>query len=341
MLAALVLVVIVGTAAVSSAIDATQKSVNDFVGHDFTFTNKNMVVDKNVSFSFEQSVQGNGYFMTYKYAKMGNSEFKDYAHGSGSLDNEAVLTAYQATNQYHLWNADWNDYNVSCIQYKETTHATYAPTKIAIGTGYYAAYPLNYDSLIKEKTWLKNRLAGTSMQNEVEYAHKLDKDLSLFVKDFTNFTYDPLFKSNAVSQMKIKEDVVEGKIHIGVLQANSDSTSFIPTSLVSPEVTAWKNPAIEIDEDYFGTYHVEKNMTISVPYYKNKPTYDWLPCSCNAGWDDMVIHDQRYHSAKGFFDCTTCWPAAPCANNANAAVPPAYPASSTVKYPVSTPMGGY
>ena len=49
-----------------------------------------------------------------------------------------------------------------CIQYKETTHAVYAPTRIAIGTGYYAANPLNYDSLIKEKTWIKNRLAGTS-----------------------------------------------------------------------------------------------------------------------------------------------------------------------------------
>ena len=49
-----------------------------------------------MSFSFEQTVQGNGYYMTYKYAKMGNAEFKDYAHGSGSLDNEAILTSYQA-----------------------------------------------------------------------------------------------------------------------------------------------------------------------------------------------------------------------------------------------------
>ena len=23
-------------------------------------------------------------------------------------------------------------------------------------------------------------------------------------------------------------------------------------------------------------------------------------------WNDMTIHDQRYHSAKGFFDCTSC-----------------------------------
>ena len=149
------------------------------------------------------------------------------------------------------------------------------------------------------------------MQNEVEYAHKLDKDLSVVAKDFTNFTYDPLFKSNAVTQMKIKEDVGEGKIHIGVLQANSDpcrsqqlSDGIRCGSRLA--VTAWYKPAVEIDEDYFGTYHVEKNMTLSVPYSRNKPTYDWLPCSCNEGWNDMVIHDQRYHSAKGFFDCTSC-----------------------------------
>ncbi len=43
-------------------------------------------------------MQGNGYFMTYMYAKAGNVAFKNYAHGSGSINNEAVLT-YQHLNQ--------------------------------------------------------------------------------------------------------------------------------------------------------------------------------------------------------------------------------------------------
>jgi hypothetical protein len=315
MLAALVLVVILGTAATVSAAIKPSKTVsgsstyNPF-GDSFSFVPQytNQIIDRNVSFSFEQTVQGNGYYMTYKYAKAGNAEFKDYAHGSGSLDSESILSTYNKTHQYHLWNADWNDASANCIQFKETTHAVYAPTRIAIGTGYYAVNPLNYDSLIKEKTWIKNRLAGSEMQNEVEYAHKLDKDLSATVKDWKNFTYDPLFQSNAITQMSLKEDVGEGKIHIGVLQANND---FVGTPLLLPgasgkHATAWYKPAVEIDEDYFGTYHVEKNMTLSVPYSDNKPSYDWLPCSCNEGWNDMVIHDQRYHSAKGFFDCTSC-----------------------------------
>jgi hypothetical protein len=308
-----ILIVILGTAAIATA-DWSSDEMRKFIGYNYPFADANRIIDKNLSFSLEQSVQGNGYFMTYKYAKMRNAEFKDYAHGSGSLDNEAVLASYDATRKYHLWNADWNDYNVSCIQYKETTHAAYAPTKIAIGTGYYEVKPLNYDSLIKEKTWLKNRLAGTSMQNEVEYAHKLDKDFSAVVKDFTNFTYDPMFKSNAFSQMKIKEDVGEGKIHIEALQAASDSVN-TPFPTASSINSAWKHkPSVEIDEDYFGTYHVEKNLTLAMPYSTGDLRNEWLPCTCNAGWDSMVIHDTRYHSAKGFFDCTTCWPPTPCSN---------------------------
>ena len=52
----------------------------------------NAYVEKNTTFNFEQSVQGNGYFMTYIYARAGNSAVKNYAHGSGSLNSEALLT---------------------------------------------------------------------------------------------------------------------------------------------------------------------------------------------------------------------------------------------------------
>jgi hypothetical protein len=343
MLAAFVIVIILATATIATAanyVDDSQKGVNSFVGGvygtkdskgntiNYPLTYSNQVIDKNVSYGLQQTVQGNGYYMSYKYSKMGNTEFEDYAHGSGSLDSESILTSYNSSHQAHLWNDNWNDHYVNCIQYKETTHAVYAPTKIAVGTGYYATNPLNYDSLIKEKTWVKNRLSGSSIENEVEYAHKLDKDLSVVAKDFTDFTYDPIFTSNAFTQMKISEDVGEGKIHIGVLQASSDLVGTLPlTSLSTAPVinngkpgTAWYKPALLVDEDYWGTYHVEKNMTLAVPYSRNKPTYDWLPCSCMTtpggigGWSDMFPTDQKAHSAKGFFDCTTCWPSKPCSS---------------------------
>ncbi|MDD1740215.1 MAG: hypothetical protein LUQ30_05235, partial [Methanothrix sp.] len=66
----------------------------------------------------------------------------------------------------------------------------------------------------------------------------------------------------------------------------------------------WKDPAIEIDEDYWGTYHIEKNMTLEVPYHIVCKKDDWLPC-CFSGFDDMNPLDKKvFKSATGVFDCT-------------------------------------
>ena len=134
--------------------------------------------------------------MTYLYAKAGNIAMKNYAHGSGSLNSEATLT-------YQYWNkespelrrlyADYNDFSQNCIQFKEDVSMVYAPMKIAVGNGYYAANPLDYSSLLKEKTWVKNYLAGTSMHHEVEYAHALDKELEIIVKEKIQLYLRPEF----------------------------------------------------------------------------------------------------------------------------------------------------
>jgi len=274
--------------------------------------------EKNKTFNFEQSVQGNGYFMTYLYAKANNVAIKNYAHGSGSLNSEATLT-YQSLDQTtHNVYSDYNDFSQDCIQFKEDVAMVYAPMKIAVGTGYYAANPLDYSSLLKEKTWVKNYLAGTSMHHEVEYAHALDKELEIVAKDKRNLTWDPELESVGYTQMKIVEDVTDGKAHIGVLQASDDwpnnisvakMPDFANTDTLNKFGTvnsAWKKPAIEIDEDYWGTYHIEKNMTLEVPYHLIQKSEDWLPC-CFGGFLTLPTTYQRdlgLKGAKGVFDCT-------------------------------------
>ena len=147
--------------------------------------------ESNRTFDFEQSVQGNGYFVTYLYAKAGNVAIKNYAHGSGSLNSEATLTYQNLDRSTHNVYSDYNDFAQDCIQFKEDVSMVYAPMRIAVGNGYYAANPLDYSSLLKEKTWVKNYLAGTSMHHEVEYAHALDKELEIVAKDKINMTWDP------------------------------------------------------------------------------------------------------------------------------------------------------
>lgn len=56
------------------------------------------------------------------------------------------------------------------------------------------------------------------------------------------------------------------------------------------------------------------NLTTNINEDDESDNYEWLPCSCQAGWNDMDLHDTRYHSAKGFFDCMNCMPSAPCKN---------------------------
>jgi len=124
--------------------------------------------------------------------------------------------------------------------------------------------------------------------------------------------------------MKINEDVTDGKAHIGVLQANKDYAGKLASDGKTPLYdftsrkglgsgmlsSALKNPVIDIDEDYWGTYHIEKNMTLEVPYYKKTSSDDWLPC-CFGGFSSMTTKDQGYlgKSTKGIFDCT-CFKAA-------------------------------
>ena len=276
--------------------------------------------EKNITFNFEQSVQSNGYSMTYLYAKSGNVEVKNYAHGSGSLNSESTLTYQQLNKQNHPLYTDYNDFTQNCIQFKEDVSMVYAPMRITVGNGYYAANPFDYNSLLKEKTWVKNYRAGTSMHHEVEYAHALDKELEIVGKEKFNYTYDPVWEGVGFTEMKIKEDVTDGKAHIGVLQSNTDYAGKLAKDGKTPLSdftslkglgsgmlsSAWKKPSIEIDEDYWGTSHIEKNMTLEVPYYKKTSSDDWLPC-CSGGYLTMpasYIGDAKLKSAKGIFDCS-------------------------------------
>ncbi len=273
----------------------------------------------NLTLDIQQSVTGSGYFMNYKYAKMPNTlglngtgnngvEVLDYSHGSGTIDTESMLST--ESSDYTNYGVDQSDnyepdYTeaLSCIQLKEDNTMTYSPIALSIGTGFYAASPLQFNSLLKEKTWLKNRGSFTLMHHEVEYAHALDKELEVLAKDFIS-EEDP-----SVSMMNISEDMTEGRAHIGLLQGDPDIVSqedddeneFIVN-------TAWKKPLVDVDEDYWGTYHIEKLMNLTASVEEIEEDDDWLPC-CSGGYLSMPETYQKGingfgSDVTGVFDCT-------------------------------------
>jgi hypothetical protein len=144
-----------------------------------------------------------------------------------------------------------------------------------------ASSPANLGPLFGRDTWIKNQRSGASMSNEVSGARSLSGEMVVSAEDSSVWGY---YGHSGISnmQMNLNEDVTDGTVHIGALQGEAQN---IWDSAVPPSATAIKDPKLEIDEDYVGTYHIEKNMTMSMPYGRFLAYQDWLPC-CSQGYFD-------------------------------------------------------
>ncbi|MFZ2471841.1 MAG: hypothetical protein WAW52_07870 [Methanothrix sp.] len=69
----------------------------------------------------------------------------------------------------------------------------------------------------------------------------------------------------------------------------------------NPMSSAWKNPAIEIEEEYIGTYHIAKNFAINNSYSKKSFAYGWL--NCCGGSHDIYPSKPVLLSADDVFNC--------------------------------------
>lgn len=264
----------------------------------------------NITFDFDQSVQGSGYFMTYRYIQLDSPRtdqkgpmYKDYAHGSGTIDNEMTLCAEEiAYTRPDGCYREWEAY--SCISAREDNSMVYSPMTMSYGNGYYARNPIRYDSLLKEKTLIKNYRPATMMHHQVEYAKAIDKEIDVIVKDKDYAYEDPVYQGVGYTSMKINEDITDGMVDIGVLQGEPDDMN--STGYRVPKNSAWRNPMIEIDEHYVGTFHIEKNMSIDVPYKHEWIPKDWLSC-CIVGCPDPCDVGAPYNPCE---ECMAMTPAA-------------------------------
>ncbi|MFZ3149163.1 MAG: hypothetical protein WA137_08975 [Methanothrix sp.] len=97
--------------------------------------------------------------------------------------------------------------------------------------------------------------------------------------------------------------------NIGLLQGDPD--------LVSEEDddenmfmvnTAWKKPLVDVDEDYWGTYRIEKLMNLAASVDETEEDDDWLAC-CSGGYLSLPETYRKGSNGlgsdvSGVFDCT-------------------------------------
>jgi hypothetical protein len=140
------------------------------------------------------------------------------------------------------------------------------------------------------------------MHHEVNYAHGIDGQIELSGQESSYYQDDYYSQNSAAIQMKINEDVTDGSVHIGVLQGDGNPSEGIGAGESSdPLMNAWKNPSLEMGEDYIGTYHIEKNMTIATSQNDAWRGDYWLDC-CSGGYFNTEYYPFRLTSADEVFN---------------------------------------
>lgn len=288
----------------------------DTMGNFVPYENPTTIEEKNLTFNMEQSVSGTGFFSTYRYSQMPDATgaegwlfngigAKNTAHGSGIIDTKSLMYAESSyLNRTWVNGAYDEDGNVitdeesatSVVQMNEDSKMSHNPISMAVGSRYYAYHPVVFNSLLGENTLVKNRDGFNSLNHRVDYAHGLDIQLDTG-SDIDN-TY-----------MHLNEDLVSGRVHVGALQLpgiprDEVSEDESEPVVLGPAMKAWHTPIFVLDEDYIGTYHIEKNLNLYISEEEEEEEVDWLPC-CSGGFMDMDPMDLiERRSARGIFDCT-------------------------------------
>ena len=102
----------------------------------------------------------------------------------------------------------------SIVTYTRQYDNIQSPTTFAYGTGWYAAHPIEYNSLIKDKTEARSYQESASMHRQVEYAHALKGDIAV---DINCTGPTATADGKGILSMKIDDDVTQGTLHIGEL----------------------------------------------------------------------------------------------------------------------------
>jgi hypothetical protein len=245
-----------------------------------------------------QSIIGSGFVSTYQHfaaKKPGGEpsvELKNAVHGSGLYIYESLARMKQ--RYYNLTyygdageKLDQDTSDEEVVELDEEAAMVYGEKNISLGLSF-KADPIR--SPWKDGTWAKNYKNYIS---EVSMSYLFDDATTLNSKATTVLRHNCDYKNYA--KMEIVSDF-NGTAHFGMLQEGDKHFASDRDF-----TTSWKNPALEMDEDYRGVYHIDRKMVHEVPYERIQEDQGWLPC-CNGGFFEMLMLDPAYHSAEKIFN---------------------------------------
>ena len=173
-----------------------------------------------------------------------------------------------------------------------------SPQNLTPGGGYYSTNPIFMGSGSGSRTEIYNADSATSISHEIAAAREASREAEYLVQ--SSGVKGPLGKSGfTTTQMRIDETVTDGRVNLGVLVGESGKGK--AGRSLDPRHSAWRDPAIEIDEEYIGTFNISKNLTYNSSYSVTRNRDGWLNC-CG---DDQIISlsPPGLVSADDVFNC--------------------------------------
>jgi hypothetical protein len=251
-----------------------------------------------------EELDGLGYFAQRTKLNTNNLSLLNHMHGSGSISSSGTLLSEQQTRHTSKWYYVINSQGTWEKHYEDAKSAmaanlhremTQSTESFTFGTGWYASHPIAYNSLLKENTVAKNYEGAAMMAHQLDYAHGYAGDMAVEL----NCT-SPKKDSNgrALASMQIEDDVTAGAVHIGQLLSDTIKRA------KSFKTVGWREPVIEADADYMGTFRIKKNIKMEIDKPVTVMEYgNWLPC-CFCGYLDMDEVDCKPFARDCIFNCT-------------------------------------
>ncbi|OPY51800.1 MAG: hypothetical protein A4E48_01388 [Methanosaeta sp. PtaU1.Bin060] len=279
----------------------------------------------------QNDVTGTGYVFEYMKVNTNNLSLLQYSHGSGSMDFADIVSSEQKKSKtsYYYYvdkNGEWKKDGgaTSTISMTRQYENKQSPTSFAYGTGWYASHPVNYNSLLKDKTDAKSYQEAIAMQRQIEYARGVKGDIAV---DLNCTAPTAKADGKGIASMKIADDVTQGTMHISERIVNTLQTPAGETR--DMKIQGVKNTIIDVDLNYIGDFSVQRNMKAEMTKYKATWYEPWLPC-CFGGFNDIPSHNLQKERSDvvGIFDCT-------CRETSLSTFKPAWN-GSTAQFPEST-----
>lgn len=140
----------------------------------------------------------------------------------------------------------------------------------------YSSNPIIYYSPIASRTQVFNKgLPSASLHHSIESAKEISSSAEYVVSKRSYLESDSTSISSSSIGMKIDETVTEGKVHIGAFQADASQNGAGQRN-GSKVANAWKDPLLEMEEEYIGTFHISKNMTINSSDIIHQGVQSWM-----------------------------------------------------------------